>query len=131
MIDLLFAASLDQIPDEPEFLLEYAYQTPSNLYVKNKGAGKLSRVSQFAKFNHSFSAPEMLPERFSYENGEEREENLPSEEQVCGRIDVWLFGCILFNLVTGTPPFYESDVDELIISIKEGHYKASQDEIFD
>jgi len=80
VIDLLFAASLDEIPDEPEFLLEYAYQTPSNLYVKNKGAGKLSRVSQFAKFNHSFSAPEMLPERFSYENGEEREENLPSEE---------------------------------------------------
>ena len=34
IVDLLFASFLDDIPDEPEFLLEYVYQTPSNLHIR-------------------------------------------------------------------------------------------------
>ena len=36
---------------------------------------------------------------------------------------MWLFGAILFHVVTGTPPFYDTDVGRQMVLIREGNYK--------
>lgn len=53
-----------------------------------------------------FIAPELLPSRKTYDE----------------KCDIWSLGCIIFNMVTGIPPFYESDCAALKNSIMHGNY---------
>lgn len=55
-----------------------------------------------------FKAPELLTLKKTY------------DEQV----DIWSAGCIIFNMVTGIPPFYESDESALKNTILHGKYKG-------
>jgi len=107
---------------EPDFMFEYVYQAPKHLYLKAHGddCGAVKVTSCFTEFIHSFSAPELLPYSFSYLD---KEENCMGGAEITERCDVWLFGCILFNLVTGTPPFYDSNISLLIAQVKMGKYK--------
>jgi len=61
---------------------------------------------QFSRTPPVFSAPEMftVKKRYSY------------------AVDIWSLGCLIFNMVTGIPPFYESDSSALKNSIQHGQY---------
>jgi serine/threonine protein kinase len=39
-------------------------------------------------------------------------------------VDIWACGCIIFNMVTGIPPFYESDDSALKNLILHGKYNG-------
>ena len=39
-------------------------------------------------------------------------------------VDIWSLGCIIFNMVTGIPPFYDSDEDKMYCMIRMGKYEG-------
>jgi serine/threonine protein kinase len=55
-----------------------------------------------------FKAPELISQKKKY-------------SQKC---DIWSAGCIIFNMVTGIPPFYESDLFALQSLILHGKYNG-------
>ena len=60
----------------------------------------------------------MIPKKYGIETGEDTRTYDKS-------VDVWLLGCMVFNMITGTPPFFESDPQKLYDKISKGAYKTN------
>ena len=54
----------------------------------------------------TFRAPELLPKKKTYSEA----------------ADIWSLGCIIFNMSTGIPPFYDTNIDALENLIVHGEY---------
>ena len=63
---------------------------------------------EYSRMPAVFKAPELHPHKKKYTNS----------------CDVWSAGCIIFNMVTGIPPFYESDSSALQNLIMHGEYNG-------
>lgn len=57
-------------------------------------------IAFMPSFTHQFSAPELCPV--------DRSIDLDEHQKTYNKeVDVWLLGCIVFNMLTGFPPFYD------------------------
>lgn len=65
-------------------------------------------------YDHSYSAPEMLP---AQDEEAKRSYGVAS--------DTWAFGCLVFNLFTGVPPFIGDAQWELFKNIRSGNWKEN------
>lgn len=77
--------------------------------LENIGENKKDPIFHaFQRYHPAFTPPElfMVKKNYSYE------------------VDVWSLGCLIFNMVTGIPPFYESDISALKNSIQHGEYRG-------
>ncbi len=54
-------------------------------------------------------------------------EQMKSARDVDARSDIWALGVILFELVTGVPPFQGETITELVVSVTQGHVPAIHD----
>ena len=86
--------------DEHHWELEHAFNP---LKLEKKEGDKREAMTVERSYNYMFSAPEMLPPVNRIED----------DRRYYGRkADIWMLGCIIFNMVTGIPPFY-ADGDKL------------------
>lgn len=56
---------------------------------------------EYSKFPPIFRAPELMTKNKRYDE----------------KVDIWSCGCLIFNMVTGIPPFYDSDSSALRILV--------------
>lgn len=92
LTDLSLCNYLENLQNEAPFHLEDAFKPPKSSFL-----GVLKFIPQY---NHSMSAPELLPP-INYLQDPRRYYDQ--------KVDVWTLGCIIFNLVTGVPAYYNDD----------------------
>ena len=89
LTDLLLANTIEAIEEESPFFLEEAFVPPSSSF---QGERKF-----IPEFEHFMSAPELLPAI----------NPLKDPRRYYGQqVDMWIIGCIIFNMVAGVPPFF-------------------------
>lgn len=98
----MFAIGEDQVTIEPNNLLETLPEGPQGSF--------LGRVTYRASFDHKFSAPELLP---PLPRMDPVSEQLIVFRNYDAQIDVWNFGCLIYFMFTGVPPFYQPYQDSL------------------
>ena len=93
--DLVLSNKEHAIIDEDPFALENAFHPAMKAYQGD-------RVYD-PKYNHFFSAPELLPPINPIAN---------PRRNYGQKIDMWMLGCMMFNMVTGVPPFFSEQDKE-------------------
>ena len=90
--DLFLFNYIESMPTEDPFVLEHAFTPPQSSF---QGERKF-----VPEYNHHMSAPEMLPPK----------NILRDNRRYYGQqADVWTLGCLIYNMVTGVPPFFNND----------------------
>lgn len=108
LVDLMFFNYLDELEDEDPLFFSKVFLPPSTFY---QGSEKFVPECDWA-----FSAPEMLP-RMDYLKRNRKKGRLYDQ-----KVDVWTVGCLIYNMLTGVPPFYEDKKTDMLEVIREGDW---------
>ena len=93
--DLILFNYLDKLGEERPYAMEEMFNPPKTSYQ-----GERRYVPEY---NHQMSAPEMLPPINPLKNPRRYYDQ---------QVDIWLLGCLIYNMVTGVPPFYDTEFND-------------------
>ena len=108
LCDFFMAIKCEKKHNERPFLIEEIYRSPDSFFQGKKVFNP--------KHNHANSAPELLPPE-NYLTDPKRYYDFQA--------DIWTFGCIVFNMVTGVPIFNANSDQELYKIIRQGEWSKS------
>lgn len=109
LTDLLLANHLENLDGEAPYVLEEAFNPPKTSFQGDR---------RFVpKYSHMMSAPEILPPINILKN---------PRRYYNQQVDIWLLGCLMFNMVTGVPPFFndaKNSDSEIYAKIRAGGWR--------
>lgn len=108
LTDLLLFNYIEKLEDERPYAIEELFNPPKSSF---QGERKF-----IPEYNHIMSAPELLPPLNPLKNPRRYYDQ---------QVDVWMLGCLIYNMVTGVPAFYDdqfNDKSEVFIKIRDGQW---------
>ena len=102
LCDFFLAIKDSEKHNEKPFLIEEVYKSPETFFQGKKVFNP--------KHNHLFTAPELLPPENHL---------IDSKRYYSTSSDIWSFGCLIYNMFTGVPPFIATTDVELYKMIRQ------------